>query len=119
MTGGAKCLRESVSSSRSNQNHEEEDQDSEEELQPELHGDVGVPDPAGGGAVPHAAGHRLGQLPVPGEHVPRLRHAAPRQDGPGAGRGRGEVVQPRAVLQMINRQCYNSYNPATAFSQCI
>ena len=69
--------------------------------------------------MPHAAGHRLGQLPVPGEHVPRLRHAAPRQDGPGAGRGRGEMVQPRTVLQMIKRQYYNSYNPATAFSQCI
>ena len=79
LAGGAQLLCEGVSSPRPEQDHQEEDQGGAEELQPQLHGDAGVQDPTGGGQVQDAAGHGLGQQPVPGEHVPGLRHSPTEQ----------------------------------------
>ena len=78
--GGTEFLCKSLSTPRPHQADQEEDQGGEEELQPQLHGDVGVPDPPGHGDLQDPAGHRVGQQSVPGEHVPGLRYFLSGQD---------------------------------------
>ena len=76
VSGGAKCLCKSLPSSRPNKNNQEKNKSCQKELQPQLHGDVGVQDPLGRGQVQNPSGHSVGQQSVPREHFPWFRHLA-------------------------------------------
>ena len=78
--GGTEFIRESLSTPGPHQADQAEDQGGEEELQPQLHGDVGVQDPPGHGNLQDPAGHCVGQQSVPREHVPGLGHLLSGQD---------------------------------------